>query len=89
MPKTPRVAKIKPEKKPAVKKTKKTAAAVGSGVSGPVPSPAREDLSAQERYRMIQEAAYFIAERNGFKGDACAHWAEAEKQINAQRGKKG
>jgi hypothetical protein len=39
-------------------------------------------ISDQERYEMIQYAAYFIAERNSFVGDTQAFWAEAEAQIN-------
>ena len=35
----------------------------------------------EERYRMVQTAAYFIAERNGFGGCATEHWASAEIEI--------
>lgn len=62
------VAEKKPlEKKVPVKKTaeKKPAA----------------KLTAEERYRMVQTAAYFIAERNGFGGCAIEHWAAAEREI--------
>ena len=45
---------------------------------------AKSSVSNEDRYRMIQEAAYYIAEKDSFSGDACAYWAEAEKQINAQ-----
>lgn len=37
----------------------------------------------EERYRMVQTAAYFVAERNGFQGDSTAHWAAAEREIAA------
>jgi hypothetical protein len=33
-------------------------------------------------YKMIQEAAYFIAKRNNFYGDPQSFWLEAEMQIN-------
>lgn len=36
---------------------------------------------AQERYRMVETAAYFIAERSGFKGCTTDHWAAAEIEI--------
>lgn len=35
----------------------------------------------EERYRMVETAAYYIAERNGFQGDASQHWIEAEREI--------
>ncbi len=41
-------------------------------------------VSAEQRYRMIAEAAYYIAERRRFApGDAAADWAQAEMQIVA------
>lgn len=41
-------------------------------------------VSAEERGRMIAEAAYYIAEKRGFiHGHHDADWAAAEKQIDA------
>ncbi len=37
--------------------------------------------SAQERYRMVETAAYYIAERSGFQGCTTDHWAAAEIEI--------
>lgn len=37
--------------------------------------------SNQESYEVIQQAAYFIAEKNDFSGDAVSYWLEAEAQI--------
>ena len=31
----------------------------------------------EERYRMVETAAYFIAERHGFQGRSDVHWAAA------------
>jgi hypothetical protein len=40
-------------------------------------------LSAEERQKMIAEAAYFRAEGRGFDGgDALADWIEAEAEVN-------
>ncbi len=39
-------------------------------------------ISAEERYRMTEVAAYFIAERNGFAGSPSDYWIAAEKQIS-------
>jgi len=40
-------------------------------------------VTAEERYRMIAEAAYFCAEKRGFLGgDVAADWLEAEAEID-------
>ena len=36
----------------------------------------------EERYAMVQQAAYFIAERNRFNGDPMDFWSAAEAQIS-------
>lgn len=38
-------------------------------------------VSPEERQRMTEVAAYYIAERNGFGGDSAAYWAQAEAEI--------
>ena len=43
------------------------------------PAPAPE-----QRYKMIEEAAYYIAERHGFSGDSAYFWSLAEAEINAK-----
>lgn len=41
-------------------------------------------VSAEERRRLIAEAAYFKAERRGFpEGGALEDWVEAEAEIDA------
>lgn len=42
--------------------------------------------SPEERYRMVETAAYFIAERHGFQGNSTEHWVEAERQIAGMLG---
>ncbi|MHB1659213.1 MAG: DUF2934 domain-containing protein [Acidithiobacillus sp.] len=42
--------------------------------------------TAEARYCMITEAAYFIAERGGFEGNCEAHWLEAEREIDRMLG---
>ena len=45
----------------------------------------QSEVSAEQRLRMIAEAAYFRAERRGFSGgDAVADWIEAEAAVDAQ-----
>ena len=43
-------------------------------------------VPAEERYGMIAEAAYFIAERSGFEGDCEAYWLAAECEIDRMLG---
>lgn len=74
------VAKPKNAKTPAVKKAAAPAKAVAAKAK-----PAAKKIAAnpgpEERYRMVETAAYFIAERHGFQGDSTEHWAAAEKEI--------
>ncbi|HEX9180525.1 MAG TPA: DUF2934 domain-containing protein [Burkholderiales bacterium] len=47
-------------------------------------SAADFSISAEQRQRMIQEAAYYRAEQRGFTpGDAMADWLAAEAEVNA------
>ena len=45
-------------------------------------------ISLENQYKMIQEAAYLLAERDGFKKDPNAYWVEAEAAIYVQIGLK-
>lgn len=67
---TPKATGKKAEKKTAAKKTAARKAA-----------PKPRVISAEERFNMIQTAAYYIAERNGFAGDSSRFWVEAELEI--------
>lgn len=42
--------------------------------------------SPEERYRMVQSAAYFIAEKDGFQGPDTDYWVRAEREIALQLG---
>ena len=80
-------------KKPAAKKAAKPAASKAKAITASKPkavkkSPAKKtsitkpaNIGAAERYRMVETAAYFIAERNGFKGNSADNWIAAEAQI--------
>ena len=82
-------AKPKSTKPTAVKKAIAPAAAVKKApaqkaVTGKADPAARKTMARhtpEERYRMVQTAAYFIAERHGFDGCATDHWAAAEVEI--------
>jgi hypothetical protein len=39
-------------------------------------------LSPEEREQKIRETAYYIAERDSFRGDPISYWCEAEREIN-------
>lgn len=73
--------KASAEKKPAATKApaaaKKPATKRTASAKKGAPSP-------EQRYNMIQEAAYFLAERDSFNGDPMRYWALAEMQIEDQ-----
>jgi len=73
-------------KKPAAKKAvvpaaKKKAPAPKSVAAKPAAKKIAAQPTPEERYRMVQTAAYFIAERNGFSGCSADHWVAAELEI--------
>ncbi len=70
--KKPAAPKSAATKKPAV--AKKPAAAKKAA-----PKPGK--VGPEERYRMVEVAAYFLAERNGFAGSPVDYWTAAEIQI--------
>lgn len=48
----------------------------------PAPSLAPTAPTPEERWKMISDAAYYIAEKRGFVGgDPAQDWSEAERQI--------
>lgn len=60
------------KKAPATKKTAKAAWNPGN----------------EERYNMIQVAAYYLAERDNFAGSPLGYWTAAEMQISSMLPKK-
>jgi hypothetical protein len=59
------------------------------------PTPAAKNaakpaLTPAERMKMIAEAAYYLAEKRGFKGgNELTDWVAAEKQVDALIAKRG
>ena len=49
-------------------------------------SSGRAGISPEQRYRMIQEAAYYHAEKSSFTCDPWQCWLAAEQQIDTQLG---
>ncbi len=78
---TASVKAAKPVKKAAVKKTvakDDTAKKTSTKKSG----AALPEFSPGERYKMIEIAAYYIAEKNNFSGNAAEYWVLAEREIS-------
>ena len=68
-PATPLAKPAAPAKKPASR-----AAAAPAKPAAPTP---------EQRYRMVQEAAYYIAEKSGFVAGSMDYWIAAEAEIEA------
>jgi len=65
-----------PATKGAAKGGREKAASAGAAAGEPV--------SAEQRWRMVADAAYYIAEKRGFVGgDPAADWYQAEQQVDA------
>lgn len=64
--------------------TQKTKPATIKGVAAKdTNSEKRTPITAEQRYQMIADAAYFLAEKRGFVGgDVAQDWLEAEAQID-------
>ena len=43
-------------------------------------------LSPEDRYRLIQESAYYMAEKAGFTGNSVDYWLAAETEVNRRYG---
>ena len=75
------------QKTPASKKattTKQTAAEQAAAKASTATHQKEQDIAA-ERYRMIAEAAYLIAEQRGFQGDlSMDDWLQAEAEVDAR-----
>lgn len=75
-------SKSKPAtKKAATKATAEAAAPAKAPRAKKAAAAAQPAMGAEERYKMIELAAYYIAQRNGFAGDPKVYWVEAEAQI--------
>jgi hypothetical protein len=72
-----------------VKKTTTTKAktATPAGTKAPAKAKGVKKIGAEQRYKMVEMAAYYIAERNGFEGSPSDYWIQAEAQIEAMLGK--
>lgn len=78
---TPKAAASKPATRVAEKTAK---ASIASSAPKRKSAPSRNVITSEERTRLINEAAYYIAEKRGFQGgDPQQDWLEAAAQIDA------
>ena len=77
------------KKSPAKKAAPKAAAekktiAKTAPVASKAPAAKKPEVTPEQRYKMVQDAAYFIAERHGFNGDSAYFWSLAEAEVSAR-----
>lgn len=70
-----------------VKKTTTTTKAKAATTKAPAKAKSVKKIGPEQRYKMVEMAAYYIAERHGFEGNPSDYWAQAEAQIEAMLGK--
>jgi hypothetical protein len=55
-----------------------------SGATAAAAAPAKKAVDAKERYKMIAETAYYLAQKRNFApGHEVQDWISAEKQVDA------
>jgi hypothetical protein len=66
-------------------KQSKTSKAQTSGKKTTLPPTSIQTSHEEEKHSLIEEAAYFIAERRGFQGDLVLDdWLQAEREVNSR-----
>jgi hypothetical protein len=76
------VAKKAPAKKAAAKKAPAKKAAAKKAPAKKAAAD-KVNYTAEQVYSMIEQAAYFAAENDGFSKGSSEYWAAAEASINA------
>ena len=78
-------AKAAPAAPKPVAKVAPKAAPVAKAVPAAKPAaPKKPQVSPEDRYKMIEQAAYFIAERHGFNGDSNYFWSMAVAEVDSR-----
>ncbi|MBA2479914.1 MAG: DUF2934 domain-containing protein [Planctomycetes bacterium] len=55
-----------------------------SGATSAAAAPAKKPVDAKERYKLIAETAYYLAQKRNFApGHEVQDWTTAEKQVDA------
>jgi hypothetical protein len=86
--KKPAAAKKSAPKKAATTKAPAKKSAEKKSVPKKASTNKSVTVSAFERYKMIEVAAYYLAEQKGFTGNSADDWVTAEKQIDKKIAKK-
>lgn len=92
-PAAKKTAAAKPKAAATKESAKKTVAAKKTSAEKKPAAPKKAatkapKMGAEERYRMTEVAAYYMAERNGFAGNPVDYWTAAEAQVSKLLGKK-
>jgi hypothetical protein len=83
--KKPAAKKAAPKVKKVTEKIETATAPAEKAPSKPTAAAAKKsNVSPEQRYKMIQDAAYFITERHGFNGDSAYFWSLAEAEVNSR-----
>jgi hypothetical protein len=70
-------------------KVLKASSVAGTGGSKKAPGKkASATITPEQRFKMIEQTAYFRAEKHGFQVDPRANWLAAEAEVNALLAKK-
>jgi hypothetical protein len=76
-------AKKAPAKKPTTRKAPAKKAAVKKAPAAKKAAPAKVEYTPGQIYNMIQQAAYFAAENDGFAKEPTEYWSQAEASITS------
>jgi Protein of unknown function (DUF2934) len=80
----PKKTKASAVKEETIPTAEKKAPAMKATVAMAKPATTQKMVAkptSEERYRMVETTAYFIAEQHGFNGRSDEHWAAAEREI--------
>ena len=76
-----RVATRTGKRKVGIKTTGAQRPKTGEAGEQALAAPGTPAVGPEERFRMIQHAAYYLAEKDGFRSPPDSYWAAAEKEI--------
>jgi len=62
--------------------TKKASTAKTTAAKKPAAKKTKTTSDLEQRYKLIEVAAYYIAEKDGFAGNPVDYWIAAELQIS-------
>lgn len=84
-PATSTVKKAAPPAAASAPAPKAAAPAAKPAAPAAAAKPAKAAITPEQRWKLVAEAAYYLAEKRGFAaGHANADWLAAEKQVDAK-----